>query len=115
MTVERGGEKAVIVGASIGAGRVRVNEIDGFPVDVSGNFHTMILVAEDRPGSIARICGVLAEDAVNIATMRVSRKQRGGDAFMVNECDDPIEDDAVSHIRALDWVRFVRSLDKVAA
>src|SRR5215210_4290683 len=115
MTVERGEQKAVILGSSLGAGRVRVSEIDGYPVDIGGGFHTVVLVAEDRRGSIARITAILAEDGVNIATLRLTRKERGGDAFMVIECDDAPDDDALEHIRALDWVRWVRNLDKVGA
>src|SRR5256885_5556420 len=34
ITLERGGWKAVMTGSSLGAGRVLVNEIDGFPVEV---------------------------------------------------------------------------------
>ena len=63
-------------------------EIDGYPVEVTGNFHTIVLVAEDRKGSIARITGILAEHDINIATLRLTRKEKGGDAFMVIECDE---------------------------
>jgi L-serine dehydratase len=52
---------------------------------------------------------------VNIATLRVSRQRRGGDAFMVIEVDDPPGDEVSEHIRALDWVRWVRRLDRVTA
>src|SRR5205814_4626094 len=41
MTLELGRRKATMTGASLGAGRVRVNEIDGYPVEVSGNYHTI--------------------------------------------------------------------------
>ncbi len=54
------------------------------PVEVNGNLHTIVVVAEDRPGSVARIAGILAEERVNIATMRLTRLERGGDAFMVH-------------------------------
>ena len=68
ITVERADRKAVMVGSSLGAGRVLVTEIDGYPVEVTGNYHTIVLVAEDIPGSIARIAGLLADHALNIAT-----------------------------------------------
>jgi L-serine dehydratase len=71
-------------------------------------------VARDQPGSVARICGILAEEGVNLATMRVTRKERGGDAFMVLELDDPPSDSALSQIRKLEWVRMTRALEKVA-
>ena len=44
---------AVMTGSSLGAGRVLVTEIDGYPVEVAGNYHTIVLVAEDMKGSVA--------------------------------------------------------------
>ncbi len=114
MTLERGDIKATLTGCSLGAGRVLVTEIDGYPVEISGNFHTIALVAEDRKGSIARITGLLAQHDINIATLRLTRKQRGGDAFMVIECDDSPGETVRDELRALDWVRWARRLDKVS-
>ncbi|MDO8502918.1 MAG: L-serine ammonia-lyase, iron-sulfur-dependent subunit beta [Gemmatimonadaceae bacterium] len=114
MTLERGDIKATLVGSSLGAGRVFVTEIDGYPVEVTGNFHTIALVAEDRKGSIARITGILAEHDINIATLRLTRKQKGGDAFMVIECDESPGDGVRDELRALNWVRWARRLDKVS-
>jgi L-serine dehydratase len=113
LTVTRGDTTVVAVGESLGAGRVRVREIDGYPVDVSGSYHTVVLTAEDRPGSIAAITSVLADDSINIATLRLTRRERRGDAFMVIECDDPTGDEVADDIRRLPWVRWVRTLPRV--
>lgn len=115
ITIERGDRRAVMLGSSLGAGRILVTEIDGFPVEVTGSFHTIVLVAEDVRGSIARIAGILAEDGLNIATLRLTRKERGGDAFMVIELDEAPDEKASDDIRALPWVRWAYRLDKVAA
>ena len=115
ITVERGDRKAVMVGSSLGAGRVLVTEIDGYPVEVTGNLHTIVLVAEDIKGSIARIATILAEGSVNIATLRLTRKQRGGDAFMVIEVDEQPSEAIRDEIRALPWVKWAFRLDKVSA
>jgi len=105
----------VMVGSSLGAGRVLVTEIDGYPVEVTGNYHTIVLVAEDVPGSVARIATILADDEINIATLRLTRKQRGGDAFMVIEVDEQPDEKVRTDIRALPWVRWAFRLDKVSA
>jgi L-serine dehydratase len=115
VTIERGDRSSVMVGSSLGAGRVLVTEIDGYPVEVTGNYHTIVLVAEDVPGSVARIATILAEDGINIATLRLTRKQRGGDAFMVIEVDEPPDEKVRTDIRALSWVRWAFRLDKVSA
>ena len=114
MTLERGDLKATLVGCSLGAGRVLVTEIDGYPVEISGNFHTIALVAEDKKGSVARITRILADQEINIATLRLTRKQRGGDAFMVIECDDSPGENCRDELRGLEWVRWARRLDKVS-
>jgi len=115
ITVERGDRKAVMVGSSLGAGRVLVTEIDGYPVEVTGSYNTIVLVAEDVPGSVARIATILAEDGINIATLRLTRKGRGGDAFMVIEVDEPPDEEVRADIRTLPWVRWAFRLDKVSA
>jgi L-serine dehydratase len=114
ITVERGDRKHVMIGSSLGAGRVYLTEIDGFPVEVHGNHHTIVLVAEDVKGSVAKIAGILADKGINIATLRLSRKQRGGDAFMVIEVDDQPGEQVRDDIRALPWVRWAHRLDRVS-
>jgi L-serine dehydratase len=104
-----------MIGSSLGAGRVLVTNIDGYPVEVTGNYHTIVLVAEDIPGSVARIAGILADHGLNIATLRLTRKERGGDAFMVIELDDEPGLDVRDQLRALPWVRWAFRLDKVSA
>jgi L-serine dehydratase len=115
ITVQRGDRTAVMVGSSLGAGRVLVTEIDGFPVEVTGSYHSIVLVAEDVKGSVARIAAILSDHGLNIATLRLTRKQRGGDAFMVIELDDPPADADRDEIDALPWVRWAFRLDKVGA
>jgi L-serine dehydratase len=115
ITLSVGERSTTVVGSSLGAGRVLISEIDGFPVAVTGNYHSIVLVAEDIPGSVARIAGILAEHTINIATLRLTRKQRGGDAFMVIEVDHEPSLAVRDELRALPWVRWAYRLDKVSA
>jgi L-serine dehydratase len=115
ITLERGDRKAVMTGASLGAGRILVTEINGYNVEVSGSYHTIVLIAEDVKGSIAAIATILAEHEINIANLRLTRKERGGDAFMVIEVDDMPGEGVRDEIRALPWVRWAFRLDKVSA
>jgi L-serine deaminase/ABC-type lipopolysaccharide export system ATPase subunit len=71
ITVERGDRQAVMTGASLGAGRILVTEINGYAVEVSGAYHTIVLIAEDVKGSIAAIATILAEHGINIANLRL--------------------------------------------
>jgi L-serine dehydratase len=115
ITVERGDRKHVMMGSSLGAGRILVTEVDGFPVEIPGNHHSIVLVAEDIKGSIARIATLLSEAGINIATLKLTRKHRGGDAFMVIEVDEAPGDAVRDELRALPWVRWAFRLPKVSA
>ena len=114
ITVERDERHAGMTGASLGAGRILVTEINGYAVEVSGTYHTIVLIAEDVKGSVAAIATILAEHGINIANLRLTRKQRGGDAFMVIEVDDAPGEPVRDEIRALPWVRWAFRLDKVS-
>ena len=113
ISVKRQHRHHVMLGASLGAGRIKVSQIDGYPVEVDGSHHAIVMVAEDVKGSIARITGILSDDGVNIATLRLSRKHRGGDAFMVIEVDEQPNEKVRDDLRALPWVRWTHRIDKV--
>lgn len=112
--LERDGETLTIRGASVGGGRVEITEIDEFPVALGGDYHTLVLVAHDQPGTIATISSVFAEDGVNLATMRVDRTGRHKEALMTIEVDAPISDQALEEIRAFDWLRWARRVEQIA-
>lgn|SRR5688572_11091058 len=113
ITVKREHREHVMLGASLGAGRIKVSRIDGYPVEVDGSHHTIVVVAEDVKGSVARIAGMLSDDGVNIATLRLTRKHRGGDAFMVIELDERPGDHVGKDLKSLPWVRWTHRIDKV--
>ena len=114
LTVERGGESTEIRGASVGGGRIEVTEVDGFPVALSGAYHTLVLVAHDEPGTIAAVATILAGHHINLATMRVDRTGRHQDALMTIEADEPVSDAALGAIRSFPWLRWARVVPKIA-
>jgi L-serine dehydratase len=112
--LDREGVTTRVRGASVGGGRIEVTEVDGFPVDLGGDYHTLVLLAHDEPGTVATVAGVLAGHGVNLATMRVDRTGRHKDALMTIECDEPIEDEVLAAVRGFDWLRWVRRVEKIA-
>ena len=114
ITVQRGEQQAVITGSSIGAGRIMITNIDNFNVEVTGSLPTLVFVAHDEPGIVATVTTALAREGDNIATMRVSRRARGGEAIHIYELDTPASPAAVEAIRSLPAVKMIRSIDRVA-
>lgn len=114
ITVHRGGQMAVVVGSSLGAGRILITSVDGFPVEITGNYPTLVVVAHDQPGIVALVTQHLAAEGDNVATMRVSRRQKGGDAIHIYELDEPPSQGALDAIRACPAVTLVRGIDRVS-
>jgi L-serine dehydratase len=114
ISVERGGEKTQLRGASVGGGRIVVTEVDGFTVELGGGYHTLVIVAHDEPGTIAAVATVLAGHHINLATMRVDRTGRNQDALMTIEADEPISEPALNAIASFPWMHWARVIPKIA-
>ena len=97
---DREGRELEVNASSLGGGRVRVNAIDGMECTFTGDYPTLIIRNEDRPGAVAEVTSVLSRRQVNIATMQLYRDRRGGLAVMVLESDQPIWREAVDELRA---------------
>ena len=93
----------------LGGGRIRVQEIGGFPVDFGALTYTIVIIAEDIPGSIKYVSGAIAERGVNIARMTVTRSEKM--ANMVIETDQLADPETMESIQALPWIRFARVVE----
>ncbi|MDF2499556.1 MAG: sdhB [Anaerosporomusa subterranea] len=107
------GKSVKVTGASIGGGRIVITQIDGYDVEITGDYYTLITLHQDKPGIIAMITQILAQQNVNIAFMKVSRKQKGVQALMVLETDHPIPEEvlaAISPVPAIESALLVKPL-----
>jgi len=113
VTVRRAEVERRITASSLGAGRIQVTGIDGYPVDVTGDLPTLVFVAADEPGVAAAASGIMARYQENIATMKVFRRRRGGAAIHVYELDKVPAEAAVEDVAAIPGVQWARILDRV--
>ena len=77
-------------GASLGAGRVEIQEVDGMTVSFNGDYNTLIIFHHDRKGIIGEITTWLSENGVNIAFMKVFRLDKDDKAVSVIETDQQV-------------------------
>ena len=90
--VGESGKTLSLTGASIGGGSIVIHRINGIPVAFAGELHTLIVVHRDKPGVVASVTGVLSRHGINIATMKLHRSEKGGEAIMVLETDQPMDE-----------------------
>lgn len=105
--------EAEIMGSSIGGGVIEVFKINGFQTRFKGDSPVLLLFYRDRPGMIAEVASIIADEGINIASLYCSRKQRGKDAFMEVDVDSPLSRQALQRIGSLSDVADARYLDRI--
>jgi len=112
-SVRRRDDRVEITGCSIGGGRIRVHQIDGFAVNLSGSLPTIVIVGDDIPGTVAEITGMIAGHDLNLATIRVDRTGRGEKALMTIETDEDVPVPVLEELMEKPWVHWVRNVHKL--
>ncbi|WP_022798030.1 L-serine ammonia-lyase, iron-sulfur-dependent subunit beta [Thermus islandicus] len=113
MLLEGEKERITVTGSSLGGGLVRVFDVDGFEVRITGAMPTLVVRNVDTPGVVARVARILADDEVNIAYLTVSRKKRGGEAMMSLEVDRPLSEVPLRYLEYLSYILWVRQIPPV--
>lgn len=107
------GRASRVRGASVGGGNILVTNIDGYTVELSGQYPSLLIIHRDRPGVITQVTQILARYEVNIAFMRVSRQSRGETAMMIMEMDDEPAADVVEECSQVCDVDMARAIPAV--
>lgn len=107
-----GDEESVmeLTGISIGGGKMEVVDLNGFTLRLSGNYPALLIVHNDRAGTIAGVVNALADRDINIAHMEVGRKEKGKMALMVIEVDQLIDDCLIDELKALPHITKVSAI-----
>lgn len=107
------GKQVKVQAASIGGGSIRVQYLDGLEVGFSGEKTTLVIRHTDAPGAIAMVTHLLSDARINIATMRVFRREAGGEAIMAIELDERPGAALLTALRMLPAVTDVTLLDQL--
>ena len=92
------GTTTSILGVSVGGGNVKLKQINGADISVSGNLTTLFVQQYDRPGVVAHISKCLTDYNVNIAFMKLYRDKKGENAYTIIETDEALPDKLVQEI-----------------
>lgn len=90
-----------IIGVSIGGGNIKISELNGFKINLYGEYTTLLVENYDKFGAVADVTNILAKYKINIAHMEVSRHTKGENALMIIEIDDKINKDIIEEISTL--------------
>ncbi|MFM5886527.1 MAG: phosphoglycerate dehydrogenase, partial [Novosphingobium sp.] len=103
------GERSV-AGTLFSNSEPRLVELFGIKVEAELDGPMMYIVNEDAPGFIGRIGTLLGENAINIGTFNLGRREAGGEAVLLLSVDEPVPAEVVDKARALPGVKRVMAL-----
>lgn len=98
ITLTKGEESFTTTGTSVGGGAIRIVEVDGFEIKLTGENPSLLVFHEDQFGTIASVSLVMTKHQLNISHMEVSRKKQGSTALMVIETDQPVPEQVIKEI-----------------
>jgi len=101
------GQAMTMLGSSVGGGNIRITEIDGVCLVFTGEYPSLVIPHDDKPGMVGKVTSVLGHHAVNIASMRVYRQHKGQAAYMIIETDGAIADAVLHEIKHIVGVNGV--------
>ncbi len=111
----REGERTLVTGVSIGGGAAVIKRINGVDIDLTGEYHTILVRQLDTPGVVAAITSALSDHHINIAFMRLYRESRGSLAYTIIEADEAIPAGAVAQIQSHPSIQSALLIPKIGA
>ncbi len=106
-------DNMTISGDSIGAGEIRISNINGFSADIDGKYDTLILSYRDKPGMISKVSNLIQKQKVNIASLHCDRDSKGGVATMYVALDIPVGDEVLGQIKQIKDVFYTANVRKL--
>jgi D-3-phosphoglycerate dehydrogenase len=103
------GERSV-AGTLFSNSEPRLVELFGIKVEAELAGHMMYIVNEDAPGFIGRIGTLLGENAINIGTFNLGRREAGGEAVLLLSVDSEVPHDVLEQARKLPGVKRAMAL-----
>ncbi len=104
-------EKRSFAGTVIGNNELRIVNIDNYLLELKPEGNLLFYSNIDRPGILATVSKILAEENINIAGLSLGRNEMGKEALTVINVDSEIDKksiEAISSIAGVDKVSAVK-------
>lgn len=105
------GSVSQITGSSIGGGQIIITEIDGYEMELSLQLPTIVIMQYDCKGIVTEVTGIMAEHNINIANMKLIRREKGDIACCIIETDEEIPNEIEKNIQKNPNIIYARVID----
>lgn len=100
-----------ISGDSLGGAEVVITNINGYQVNLRGDYHTLLLIYKDKPGMIYRVTTLIQDFDINIASMTCDREAKGHNASMSICLDSPLSEEIINSLKTISEIYLIRNIE----
>lgn len=104
----KGAEYTSISATVFGEGDYRIVEIDNYGIELRLEGDLILYQNEDKPGMLASVSGLLANQGINIAALSLGRSGKGSNAITAVAVDKHLDELERSSIQSMEGIKNVR-------
>lgn len=108
-----GNQRMVVSGNSIGAGNVKITNINNFSVELTGEYNSLVVIYKDRLGVLSKVSGLIQTEGINIASLTCERMAKGEEASMCVCLDSALNYSIIEKVKKIEDVYLVRHVVKL--
>ncbi|HEY6607828.1 MAG TPA: phosphoglycerate dehydrogenase [Candidatus Limnocylindria bacterium] len=104
-------DPALVLAGSTAHGRPHLARVNGFEIDAELAGTMVVTRHRDQPGIVGAVGTILSDARINISSLELSRLSAHGEAMMFVSVDEPVSEDVLSRLRAVDGVLEARVVE----
>ena len=89
-----------------------ITQIDGYDMEMSLQLPTIVIMQYDRKGIVTEVSGIMAEHDINIANMKLIRREKGDIACCIIETDEMIPAEIEESIQKNKNILYARVINR---
>ncbi len=99
--VTAGGKTSSVAGTIFGRNDIRIVQIGDYRIEVVPSRFMLVCKYTDKPGVIGKVGTILGNSNINIAGMQVGRREVGGEAIMVLQVDNHVQEEILEELKTV--------------
>ena len=92
-------------------GMPKVVRMRDFATDFTPEEHMLVMTYPDQPGLIGKIGTILGNSGINIGSMNLGRRAKGGEAMVVLSIDTPVSAETLEELTTAIGARFIKAVN----
>ncbi len=110
LKVKDNGEVKSLSGVVFHKTDLRIVDINGYEIDVVPEGNMLVTNHTDQPGVVGMVGTLLGDNNINIASMELGRAKAGGDAIMVLNIDQQLDDELKNKLLDINGMIKIKTL-----